>query len=531
MGDWRVSTNKFRARSSIWHRAGAGHQEATGPDRRRSFEHPPELPRRPPKALVYVNSDPPDALAAASLTYQPDRRSTGAPRRQTDGRGGMGAAAAGRQLRLHRDLSAKPPCVVPTSSARPFGGSRLRCRHDQPRSATAKGLGDDDRWERWRRCSGSPTNAARGVRRQALTSTIPANVEGAARPVDVEPGRWLVEATLPSGEVISEEVAVRGAGKTFRSRCAPPSRSPHEWLGWQHLVGNIEGAETLRQIRGQRAGGRFWPRHAAKEQTGRWLAIAAEVAGASARSASPRWPDVVAKHRRPPIVQTSSRDHRGLLGARGLDGAPRAGSGGRSRLHAPRPCEASAEATWLYQITGRRSLTTRGSPMSTGSASVSRSRCRCPGRRLRDRPGGRSQMMVRMHPLEQEVHIGVVVQDPDFGTHGGADDRFDAAAGGDRRGPGARLAVRQDAASAGRGGGRLRSAGSRRNARTALARLDRESRRRFPDMPDGAILEASLRLRFPQDKSSADEARAAFSKPSTAAFPISPPASPGCSTG
>jgi hypothetical protein len=79
---------------------------------------------------------------------------------------------------------------------------------------------------------------------------VPANYDGSALDVAVDPGRWLVEATLPSGEVISEEVAV-AAGQDVPVTLEEAEHSPHEWLGWQHLIGNIEGRESLSRLWGR----------------------------------------------------------------------------------------------------------------------------------------------------------------------------------------------------------------------------------------------------------------------------------------
>lgn len=76
---------------------------------------------------------------------------------------------------------------------------------------------------------------------------IPANESGAARPVPVEPGHWLVEATLPSGEFIAEQVKV-DAGQTVPLTLHAAEHSPQEWLGWQHLLGNIDGRKTLEML-------------------------------------------------------------------------------------------------------------------------------------------------------------------------------------------------------------------------------------------------------------------------------------------
>ena len=81
-----------------------------------------------------------------------------------------------------------------------------------------------------------------------MAITIPANNGTDAREVAVDPGRWFVEATLPSGEVISEEVFV-AKDSTVPLTLQSADNSPREWLGWQHLVGNIEGEAGLRKLR------------------------------------------------------------------------------------------------------------------------------------------------------------------------------------------------------------------------------------------------------------------------------------------
>ena len=86
------------------------------------------------------------------------------------------------------------------------------------------------------------------TRGQRIEVTIPANWGTSTHRVSVEAGRWLVEATLPSGEVITEEVAV-GSGEDLPVTLHSAEHSPHEWLGLQYLVGNVEGADTLRRSR------------------------------------------------------------------------------------------------------------------------------------------------------------------------------------------------------------------------------------------------------------------------------------------
>jgi len=53
--------------------------------------------------------------------------------------------------------------------------------------------------------------------------------------VDLPPGRYLVEAYLPNGDVATQTVTVReGANEPINLRAG---ESPHEWLSWQHFNG------------------------------------------------------------------------------------------------------------------------------------------------------------------------------------------------------------------------------------------------------------------------------------------------------
>ena len=96
-----------------------------------------------------------------------------------------------------------------------------------------------------RRVTDETGKAVRGELR--LEVRIPASDQGEVKRFDVKPGRWLVEATLPSGEILTEEVAVP-SGEDVPVTLHASEHSPHEWLGWQHLLGNIEGEETLKDL-------------------------------------------------------------------------------------------------------------------------------------------------------------------------------------------------------------------------------------------------------------------------------------------
>lgn len=57
--------------------------------------------------------------------------------------------------------------------------------------------------------------------------------------VELDPGRYIVEAILPSGQVIVDEVSVEESAIP-QELLLRGDVSPHEWLGWQHFVGNVE---------------------------------------------------------------------------------------------------------------------------------------------------------------------------------------------------------------------------------------------------------------------------------------------------
>jgi hypothetical protein len=62
------------------------------------------------------------------------------------------------------------------------------------------------------------------------------------RRFDVEPGRYLVSATLPSGAVLTEDVEAREAEDVIVRLDA--SDSPYETHSWQYLLGNIESGRV-----------------------------------------------------------------------------------------------------------------------------------------------------------------------------------------------------------------------------------------------------------------------------------------------
>jgi hypothetical protein len=62
---------------------------------------------------------------------------------------------------------------------------------------------------------------------------------GTARELDMAPGYYQVEAVLPSGEILTDTVEVKAGEKA--ELVLHSESSPNEWLGWQHLMGNVAG--------------------------------------------------------------------------------------------------------------------------------------------------------------------------------------------------------------------------------------------------------------------------------------------------
>jgi hypothetical protein len=86
-----------------------------------------------------------------------------------------------------------------------------------------------------------PAGGGGDTHRQVL---IPVGSNVPAASFAVQPGRYLVEATLPSGVVLCDEVDVaEGQPTEVRLRAQD---SPHETHSWQYVVGNVESGTVYR---------------------------------------------------------------------------------------------------------------------------------------------------------------------------------------------------------------------------------------------------------------------------------------------
>ena len=94
-------------------------------------------------------------------------------------------------------------------------------------------------------------------------------VGGTDKVEGIPPGRYLIRAHMPSGYTTSSRVQVEG--NKGATAILALERSPHEWLGWQHFLGNIGGKDVARRAAIASVRDRI---HAARSQFGvPWLRI------------------------------------------------------------------------------------------------------------------------------------------------------------------------------------------------------------------------------------------------------------------
>jgi hypothetical protein len=359
-----------------------------------------------------------------------------------------------------------------------------------------------------------------------LNVIIPANDAGAGKLVDVEPGRWLVEATLPSGEILSEEVAVP-EGQKVPVTLRAAEHSPHEWLGWQHLIGNIEGDETLKQI-GQRA------RELAFSLAVKALppeldpALASKIAGKIADLFGEVFTVVPATDEstsRPVLADQSKSSKLDTIltvnpgePAVGLSEGPSAIRGARAWREildlshdSSEVCvsveESREEFLYLYRFLGPAQHEHRVFAHVAWGAERFAVSLPVPWMHTVHHVPVQVEMLVRLHPLEKAVHIGVAVPDSHFGTLAGLMTASTL--------PQAKIVVEQayrllfDKRSnplAAVAGGYVLLATGGSEEHSEWHRWIENLYRWFPDLPDGAILQASLLLLYPNDERSYEKA-------------------------
>lgn len=113
------------------------------------------------------------------------------------------------------------------------------------------------------------------------------HLEKDTKSIPLKPGRYIVEAVLPSGEMFSGDISLKGNEKKdliFRAQY-----SPHEWLSWQHLMGNVSTTPAIKP----RAKRRVSPRSPTKRK-GMFASKGAEGGGSLVRPSEiqPRVPEI-----------------------------------------------------------------------------------------------------------------------------------------------------------------------------------------------------------------------------------------------
>jgi hypothetical protein len=82
-----------------------------------------------------------------------------------------------------------------------------------------------------------------GKRKNIRGLVIPAGSRGFSEDIELDSGKYIFEAILPSGEIVSEEVFVEDSSEPLELLLFA-SPTPHEWLSWQHFIGNVAQREA-----------------------------------------------------------------------------------------------------------------------------------------------------------------------------------------------------------------------------------------------------------------------------------------------
>jgi hypothetical protein len=89
----------------------------------------------------------------------------------------------------------------------------------------------------------------KGGRRRVDRLVVPVGTDSnMTRGIDLEPGRYEFAAYLPSGTVTSRVIDVSD-GPTPEKVVLEGGDSPHEWMSWQHMYGNVAGRESAETLR------------------------------------------------------------------------------------------------------------------------------------------------------------------------------------------------------------------------------------------------------------------------------------------
>lgn len=89
-------------------------------------------------------------------------------------------------------------------------------------------------------------SGARNKEQPVLEELIPVSDKPEkAKEIEVTPGHYYVEAVLPSGELLSEDVEVKS--DQTKEVVLKADDSPHEWLSWQQISGNVQPTPKVKK--------------------------------------------------------------------------------------------------------------------------------------------------------------------------------------------------------------------------------------------------------------------------------------------
>lgn len=349
---------------------------------------------------------------------------------------------------------------------------------------------------------------------QRLRTTIPAssNPQDVER-IQVDPGCWWIEATLPSGEIIVDEVTVRaGEEKAFTLRAS--EHSPHEWLGWQHLLGNVEGIQSLaRNINADRRDPIGYARSVITRS------LEAQVPDSVRELVESTLDQYLSRALEDPFTGIGDPTVRisvgsGLAALRGSDAWLKifdAESDPNSQLLSPfRASVQEGIRTYRLAIPVEYVMLP---PRVFANVEWSGSRylASLPTPWPAQQRSAEVELMVRIRPIERSVHLGVAVLDKAFGTLAG----FMTASAL----PKARIFVNRasgmlfekpiNCLAAAAGGYVLLATGEEEKDQEWHHWIDNLAKS-FPSIPDGAVLKARQYLRFPRNSESYDAAKASL---------------------
>jgi hypothetical protein len=363
----------------------------------------------------------------------------------------------------------------------------------------------------------SDTTGAPVSGQKRLDTTVPAGGAMKWQHIEVDPGQWWIEATLPSGEIITNSVTVN-EGKETEVVLHAAENSLHEWLGWQHLVGNIEGRQTFDRIAGNPVG-------YARDVISQTLETSVpdgvrDIVESTLDQYLPR-PPTGEPVGRPKALFPSAGAPKVHLSRRPSASAPRGDAAWSGILDLTRGFEAMVsnpfraspdEGIYTFRFDASAGAGTRDFVEVQWGESRYVTSLPLP---WPNSEGTRvpAELLVRLRPADKAVQLGLAILDKDFGTLAGLMTASSL--------PKASIFVEQargmlfekmlNPLAAAAGAYVLLSAGETESQPEWHRWIDNLANN-FADLPDGAVLQATKLLRYSLDDGSYDAAKASLFK-------------------